>query len=61
MHRIFKNICFYTDKTMSYKVKQNLLPPRWLHCPRKGQPVVGIFLPFKTPLDDKFKVGDQYK
>ena len=46
---------------MSYKLKQNSLPPRWLHCPRKGEPVIDIFLPFKTPLDDKFKVEDQYK
>ncbi|XP_046548823.1 mRNA-capping enzyme-like [Haliotis rubra] len=30
------------------------LPPRWLHCPRKGQPIAGKFLPLKTPLDSKY-------
>ncbi|KAK2156753.1 hypothetical protein LSH36_206g04070 [Paralvinella palmiformis] len=25
------------------------VPPRWLHCPRKGK-----FMPFKTPLDNKY-------
>lgn len=34
------------------------LPPRWRKCPRKGTLIdVGLsgkFLPFKTPLDDKF-------
>ncbi|XP_055871008.1 mRNA-capping enzyme-like [Biomphalaria glabrata] len=30
------------------------IPPRWLHCPRKGQVVFDKFLPFKTPLDSKY-------
>nr|XP_002130836.2 mRNA-capping enzyme-like [Ciona intestinalis] len=30
------------------------LPPRWLHCPRKGNLVAGLFLPFKTPLGPKY-------
>ncbi|CAL1545933.1 unnamed protein product [Lymnaea stagnalis] len=30
------------------------IPPRWLHCPRKGQIIQGVFLPFKTPLDSKY-------
>uniref|UniRef100_H2ZH30 mRNA-capping enzyme n=1 Tax=Ciona savignyi TaxID=51511 RepID=H2ZH30_CIOSA len=30
------------------------VPPRWLHCPRKGNLVAGIFLPFKTPLGPKY-------
>ncbi|KAL4218429.1 hypothetical protein ACF0H5_023164 [Mactra antiquata] len=29
-------------------------PPRWLHCPRKGQIIFDKFVPFKTPLDDKY-------
>ncbi|XP_052235215.1 mRNA-capping enzyme-like [Dreissena polymorpha] len=29
-------------------------PPRWLHCPRKGQMIVDTFVPFKTPLDSKY-------
>ena len=29
------------------------LPPRWLKCPRKGQPI-DRFIPFKTPLDSKY-------
>ncbi|WAR17966.1 MCE1-like protein [Mya arenaria] len=29
-------------------------PPRWLHCPRKGQIIVDIFVPFKTPLDGRY-------
>uniref|UniRef100_H2ZH28 mRNA-capping enzyme n=1 Tax=Ciona savignyi TaxID=51511 RepID=H2ZH28_CIOSA len=34
---------------------QNMsVPPRWLHCPRKGNLVAGIFLPFKTPLGPKY-------
>lgn len=38
------------------KEKTNKLgpPPRWLHCPRKGQLIVDKFVPFKTPLDDKY-------
>ena len=59
MFFLFRQTCV---KTMSYKkIKQNSLPPRWLHCPRKGEPILNIFLPFKTPLDDKFEVEDQYK
>ncbi|KAL5007034.1 hypothetical protein ScPMuIL_015840 [Solemya velum] len=35
--------------------KKHLGPPeRWLECPRKGQPILGKFLPFKTPLDNKY-------
>ncbi|XP_014662100.1 PREDICTED: mRNA-capping enzyme-like [Priapulus caudatus] len=31
------------------------LPPRWLHCPRKGSSLIGDkFLPFKTPLDSRY-------
>ncbi|GAB1610713.1 mRNA-capping enzyme [Argonauta hians] len=39
------------------------LPPRWLRCPRKGKPVVGKFLPFKTPLDSKYNslIADKFK
>eukprot|EP00731_Ephydatia_muelleri_P011049 Em0005g1635a len=41
------------------------LPPRWLHCPRKGQLVAGKFLPFKTPLDNRYdsqiSEGDRFK
>lgn len=29
-------------------------PPRWLHCPRKGQIIVDKFVPFKTPLDSRY-------
>lgn len=29
-------------------------PPRWLNCPRKGQLIVGKFVPFKTPLDERY-------
>eukprot|EP01134_Creolimax_fragrantissima_P004099 CFRG4099T1 len=32
------------------------LPPRWLNCPALGSPVGGTkFLPFKTPLSEKFQ------
>ncbi|CAG2101565.1 unnamed protein product, partial [Medioppia subpectinata] len=31
------------------------LPPRWLKCPRKGDLIADKFIPFKTPLDDKYK------
>lgn len=31
-----------------------LIPPRWLHCPRKGQVIVEKFFPFKTPLDSRY-------
>ena len=30
------------------------VPPRWLHCPRKGSLVGGKFLPFKTPLGSRY-------
>ncbi|CAH1784913.1 unnamed protein product [Owenia fusiformis] len=30
------------------------IPPRWLHCPRKGGIIVNKLLPLKTPLDGKF-------
>jgi mRNA-capping enzyme len=30
------------------------IPPRWLHCPRKGQLIANKFLPFKTPLDSRY-------
>ncbi|GFS12583.1 mRNA-capping enzyme [Elysia marginata] len=30
------------------------IPPRWLHCPRKGAMILGKFLPFKTPLDSRY-------
>ena len=30
------------------------VPPRWLHCPRKGSLVASKFLPMKTPLDSKY-------
>lgn len=30
------------------------IPPRWLHCPRKGAMIIGKFLPFKTPLDSRY-------
>ena len=46
---------------MDHNENQNPLPPRWLNCPRKGGPIAGLFLPFKTPLDDKFSIEDQYK
>ncbi|XP_041360929.1 mRNA-capping enzyme-like [Gigantopelta aegis] len=31
------------------------IPPRWLECPRKGQLLAGKFLPFKTPLDSRYR------
>ncbi|KAF8567375.1 hypothetical protein P879_06308 [Paragonimus westermani] len=31
-----------------------MLPPRWLTCPRMGDMILDIFIPFKTPLDSKF-------
>jgi len=30
------------------------IPPRWLHCPRKGELIANKFLPFKTPLDSRY-------
>ncbi|XP_026510036.1 mRNA-capping enzyme isoform X3 [Terrapene carolina triunguis] len=35
---------------MSY----NKIPPRWLRCPRRGQPVAGKFLPLKTMLGPRY-------
>lgn len=34
--------------------RNNTIPPRWLNCPRKGNIVAGLFMPFKTPLSDTF-------
>uniref|UniRef100_T1ITR8 mRNA-capping enzyme n=1 Tax=Strigamia maritima TaxID=126957 RepID=T1ITR8_STRMM len=35
--------------------KNTKIPPRWLHCPRKAQRLVGEkFLPFKTPLNSEY-------
>ncbi|XP_003748458.1 mRNA-capping enzyme [Galendromus occidentalis] len=33
------------------------LPDRWLHCPKIGSIVEDIFVPFKTPLDERFGVN----
>jgi len=30
------------------------IPPRWLHCPRKGLAIADKFLPFKAPLDSRY-------
>ncbi|XP_014456070.2 mRNA-capping enzyme isoform X5 [Alligator mississippiensis] len=30
------------------------IPPRWLRCPRRGQPVAGKFLPLKTMLGPRY-------
>lgn len=30
------------------------IPPRWLHCPRKGNLINDKFFPFKTPLDSRY-------
>ncbi|XP_043922911.1 mRNA-capping enzyme [Protopterus annectens] len=32
----------------------NKIPPRWLNCPRRGQPVAGVFLPLKTMLGPQY-------
>ncbi|XP_075453954.1 mRNA-capping enzyme isoform X2 [Ascaphus truei] len=32
----------------------NKIPPRWLNCPRRGQPVAAKFLPLKTMLGPKY-------
>ncbi|KAM4694089.1 mRNA-capping enzyme [Discoglossus pictus] len=32
----------------------NKIPPRWLNCPRRGQPVAARFLPLKTMLGPKY-------
>ncbi|XP_064597086.1 LOW QUALITY PROTEIN: mRNA-capping enzyme-like [Liolophura sinensis] len=39
---------------MSWEKRMLSIPPRWLHCPRKGNPIAGKFLPFKTPLNAKY-------
>ncbi|XP_050415572.1 mRNA-capping enzyme [Patella vulgata] len=39
---------------MSRKEKWELIPPRWLNCPRKGQIIEDTFIPFKTPLSEKY-------
>ncbi|XP_054157712.1 mRNA-capping enzyme-like [Oppia nitens] len=31
------------------------IPPRWLKCPRRGNIIADKFIPFKTPLDDRYK------
>jgi mRNA-capping enzyme len=38
------------------------VPDRWLKCPRSGE-MLNTFLPFKTPLDDRFetKIPAQYR
>lgn len=33
------------------------LPDRWLHCPKIGNVVADVFVPFKTPLDERFSVN----
>uniref|UniRef100_A0A8D0G5D8 mRNA-capping enzyme n=1 Tax=Sphenodon punctatus TaxID=8508 RepID=A0A8D0G5D8_SPHPU len=30
------------------------IPPRWLNCPRRGQPIAGKFLPLKTMLGPRY-------
>ncbi|KRZ14995.1 mRNA-capping enzyme [Trichinella zimbabwensis] len=37
-----------------FKMAQLGPPARWLKCPRKGDLVAGIFLPFKTPLSAQY-------
>ncbi|XP_061479287.1 mRNA-capping enzyme isoform X4 [Rhineura floridana] len=41
----------------------NKIPPRWLNCPRRGQPVAGKFLPLKTMLGTKYddQVAEEYR
>ena len=39
---------------MNNQQQQLPLPPRWLKCPRKGLPIIDKFVPFKTPLDEKY-------
>ncbi|XP_077160654.1 mRNA-capping enzyme isoform X2 [Paroedura picta] len=41
----------------------NKIPPRWLHCPRRGQPVAGKFLPLKTMLGPKYddQVAEEFR
>ncbi|XP_072409825.1 mRNA-capping enzyme isoform X4 [Chiloscyllium punctatum] len=35
-------------------MSNSAIPPRWLHCPRRGQPVAGKFLPLKTMLGARY-------
>ncbi|CAD5124441.1 DgyrCDS12724 [Dimorphilus gyrociliatus] len=39
------------------------LPPRWLRCPRKGNLIDDLFLPMKTPLDERYddQVPEEYR
>ena len=37
-----------------YVYDPKALPPRWKDCPRRGTIICDLFLPFKTPLDEKF-------
>ncbi|KAL8575961.1 hypothetical protein ACOMHN_051979 [Nucella lapillus] len=39
---------------MANQYNPNQIPPRWLHCPRKGGLIVEKFFPFKTPLDKRY-------
>ena len=34
---------WYTTENMALQQvdKANRIPPRWLHCPRKGEPLIG--------------------
>ncbi|XP_072355877.1 mRNA-capping enzyme isoform X2 [Scyliorhinus torazame] len=35
-------------------MSNSAIPPRWLQCPRRGQPVAGKFLPLKTMLGARY-------
>ncbi|XP_048477413.1 mRNA-capping enzyme, partial [Rhincodon typus] len=35
-------------------MSNSAIPPRWLNCPRRGQPVAGKFLPLKTMLGSRY-------
>ncbi|XP_048387730.1 mRNA-capping enzyme isoform X1 [Stegostoma tigrinum] len=35
-------------------MSNSAIPPRWLNCPRRGQPVAGKFLPLKTMLGARY-------
>ncbi|XP_076456794.1 mRNA-capping enzyme-like [Babylonia areolata] len=39
---------------MTNQYNPNQIPPRWLHCPRKGALIQDKFFPFKTPLDKRY-------
>lgn len=41
-------------KPSERSMAHNKIPPRWLNCPRRGQPVAGKFLPLKTMLGPKY-------